>query len=82
MMLYAHFVTFSVYRRQQFLDHDHLKRIVLGVLNSLLTKTARRCACFVLMLDDVHAILWFPQVGQLNGLMHEWKRQFSMNIRM
>ena len=29
--LYAHFVTFSVYRRRRLLDLDHPKKIVLGV---------------------------------------------------
>ena len=79
--LYAHFVTFSVYRRRQLLDHDHPKRIVLGVLNSLLIETASRCVGFVLMPDHVHAVLWFPQTGQLSRFMHEWKRRSSLNIR-
>ena len=79
--LYAHFATFSVYRRRQMLDHDHPKRIVLGVLNSLLTETASRCVGFVLMPDHVHAVLWFPQTGQLSRFMQEWKRQSSLNIR-
>lgn len=29
--LYVHFVTFSVDRRRKLLDHDHSKRIILGV---------------------------------------------------
>ena len=40
--LYAHFVTFSVFRRRRLLDHDHPKRIVLGVLNALLAETSSR----------------------------------------
>ena len=79
--LYAHFVTFSVFRRRRLLDHDHPKRIVLGVLNELLDETDSRCIGFVLMPDHVHAILWFPQVGQLSHFMHEWKRRSSLNIR-
>ena len=36
--LYAHFVTFSVDQRRKLLDHDHPKRILLGVLNDLMEK--------------------------------------------
>ena len=79
--LYAHFVTFSVYRRRRLLDHDQPKRIVLGVLNDLLEKTDSRCVGFVLMPNHVHAVLWFPRTGQLSGFMHEWKRTSSLNIR-
>ena len=79
--LYAHFVTFSVFRRRRFLDHDHPRRIVLGVLNALLVETSSRCIGFVLMPDHVHAVLWFPQTGQLRAFMHEWKRRSSLNIR-
>ncbi len=79
--LYAHFVTFSVFRRRRLLDHDHPRRIVLGVLNSLLEETESRCLGFVLMPDHVHAVLWFPKTGQLSGFMHEWKRRSSLNIR-
>jgi len=79
--LSAHFVTFSVFRRRRLLDHDHPKRIVLGVLSSLLEETQSLCAGFVLMPNHVHAVLWFPEAGQLSSFMHEWKRQSSLNIR-
>jgi len=79
--LYAHFVTFSVYRRRRLLDHDHPKRIVLGVLNSLLSEDRSRCIGFVLMPEHIHAIVWFPRTGQLSQFMHEWKRQSSLSIR-
>ncbi|HEY0980902.1 MULTISPECIES: REP-associated tyrosine transposase [unclassified Schlesneria] len=79
--LYIHFVTFSVDRRRRLLDHEHPKRIVLGVLGKLLTDTGSRCVGFVLMPDHVHALLWFPVTGQLSRFMHEWKRQSSLAIR-
>ncbi len=41
--LYAHFVTFSVNRRRRLLDHDHPKRILLGVLNDELNAFEARC---------------------------------------
>ena len=33
------------------------------------------------MPDHVHAIVWFPQSGQLSLFMHEWKRRSSLTIR-
>ena len=51
--LYAQFVTFAVHRRRRLLDHDHPKRIVLGVLNEQLKSFAARCVGYVLMPDHV-----------------------------
>jgi putative transposase len=78
--LYAHFITFSVTRRRRLLDHEHPKRIVMGVLNYVLDKHAARCRGFVIMPDHVHALVWFPEPGQLSAFMHEWKRQSSLRI--
>ena len=79
--LYCHFVTFSVYRRRRLLDHDHPKRIVLGVLNFVLEKHRGRCVGFVLMPDHVHALIWLSETHQLSRFMHEWKRQSSLRAR-
>jgi putative transposase len=79
--LYVHFVTFSVYRRRRLLDHDHPKRIVLGVLNEQLEILPAKCLGFVLMPDHVHALVWFPQPGQLRKFVHEWKRLSSYYVR-
>jgi putative transposase len=79
--LYVHFVTFSVDRRRRLLDHDHPKRIVLGVLTKLLHDRRARCLGFVLMPEHVHALLWCPQPRQLSNFLHEWKRQSSLHIR-
>jgi len=79
--LYAHFITFSVYRRRRLLDHDHPKRIVLGVLNEELQQYEARCVGFVVMPDHVHAIAWFPAAARLSRFMHGWKRKSSFHIR-
>ncbi len=79
--LYYHFITFSVYRRRRLLDHDEPKRIVLGVLNFVLDKHLAKCVGFVLMPDHVHALVWFPETGQLSRFIHELKRQSSLSIR-
>lgn len=80
--LYVHFLTFNVYRRRRLLDHDHPKRILLGVLNGLLDSLPATCVGFVVMPDYVHALLWFPLPGQLIHFIHEWKRQSSYSIRV
>ncbi|WP_339612400.1 transposase [uncultured Rubinisphaera sp.] len=79
--LYVHFVTFSVDKRRKLLDHDHPKRILLGVMNDLREKRSAKCPGFVIMPDHVHALLWFPTPGQLSSFLHEWKRQTSLRIR-
>ncbi len=79
--LFAHFVTFSCYRRRRLLDHDQPKRIVLGVLGDRLRHQTATCVGFVLMPDHVHAIVWFPQTGQLSRFMHGWKRRSSHEVR-
>ena len=79
--LFAHFLTFSCERRRRLLDHDHPKRIVLGVLNEQLGSQSARCVGFVVMPDHVHAIVWFPERGQLSRFVHGWKRRSSYNVR-
>jgi hypothetical protein len=66
--LYAHFVTFSVFRRRRFLDHDHPKQIVLGVLNSLLIEGDARYIGFVVMLDHIFRVylLLLRNTGRLS----------------
>ena len=79
--LYAHFLTFSCDRRRRLLDHDHPKRVVLDVLNEQLGHQSATCVGFVVMPDHVHAIVWFPERGQLSRFVHEWKRRSSFHIR-
>ena len=79
--LFAHFVTFSVYRHRRLLDHDRPKRILLGVLSEELEQHKASCAGFVVMPDHVHAILWFPIAGLLARFMHGWKRKSSFHVR-
>ena len=79
--LYAHFVTFSCYRRRRLLDHDQAKRVVLGVLNSQLASRIASCVGFVVMPDHVHAIIWLPVPKQLSVFMQQWKRLSSHHIR-
>jgi putative transposase len=79
--LYAHFVTFSCYKRRRLLDHDRAKRIVLGVLHSQIEKQDARCVGFVIMPDHVHAVIWFPQPHQLAIFMKQWKQRSSYSLK-
>ena len=79
--LWAHFVTFTCFRRRSLLDLDHPKRILLGALNQQLKLQSASCVGFVIMPDHVHAIIWFPQSGQLSKFMQGWKQKSSFNIR-
>ena len=79
--LYAHFITFSVYRRRRLLDYDHPKRILLGTLADELEKRTGKCIGFVIMPDHVHLIVGFPRSGQLGSFMHGLKRKSSFRIR-
>ena len=73
-MLYAHFITCSCYRRRQTLEEDQPKRILLGVFNQQLVRRNASCVGFVIMPEHVHAVVWFPQPGQLSLFIQEWKR--------
>ena len=78
---YVHFVTFSCYRRRRLLEMDWPKRMLLGVLNHQLTSMSAKRVGFVVMPDHVHALISFPETGQLSRFMHGWKRMSSFNIR-
>lgn len=79
--LYCHFITFSCDHRRRLLDMDHPKRILLGHFNKQLTKQSTKCVGFVIMPNHVHAVVWFPETGQLSKFMQGWKRSSSDAIR-
>jgi putative transposase len=79
--LYAHFLTFSVFRRRRLLDHDQPKRVLLGVLDDELQQHQASGVGFVVMPDHVHAIVWFARTGRLSRFLHGWKRKSSFQIR-
>ncbi len=51
------------------------------MLGEELRRRAAKCVGFVLMPEHVHAIVWFPETGQLSSFMHGWKRKSSFHIR-
>jgi putative transposase len=78
---HAHFLTFSCYKRRRLLDTDRPKKIVLGVLNSQLSRQQGLCAGFVVMPNHVHAIMWFPADNQISEFLKQWKRRSSIQIK-
>src|SRR5579884_2832415 len=78
---HAHFITFACYRRRRLLDHDRLKRVVLGVLNAQLALQRGRCVGFVVMPDHVHAIVGFPRPDQVSHFLKQWKQRSSVRIK-
>lgn len=79
--LYAHFVTFSCYRRRNLLDHPAPRRIITETLSEQLGRLDGRCLGFVIMPNHVHSILWFPAVSRISELMKQWKRTSSYRLK-
>ena len=77
---YAHYVTFSCYKRRRFLNPDVCKRVVIGTLGSQLAQQKGICCGFVIMLDHVHAVVWFPEEEQISRCMDKWKELTSKQI--
>jgi len=77
---YVHYVTFSCYKRRKLLSPDVCKRIVIGSLAAQLRRQNGRCLGFVVMLDHVHAMLWFPEQHQISACMNKWKELTSKQI--
>ena len=76
-----HFVTFSCFKRRRLLQADRAKRIVIGHLGSRLTRLDGSCLGFVIMPEHVHAMVWFPEAGQLSPFMNKWKEQTSRSLK-
>lgn len=79
---YVHYVTFSCYKRRKLLTPDICKRIVIGTLGSQLRRQNGTCLGFVVMLDHVHAMVWFPDEHQISLFMNKWKKLTSKQVAM
>ena len=78
---YAHFITFSCYKRRRLLDDDVCKRIVVSSMASQLKKRNGECLGFVIMPDHVHSLIKFSEDGVLSSFMQQWKRTSSYRIK-
>jgi putative transposase len=78
---FAHFVTFSCYKRRRTLNPDTCKKVVIGTLASQLRSFKGLCPGFVVMPDHVHALVWFPQEHQISPFMDKWKELSSKSIQ-
>ena len=77
---YAHYVTFSCYKRRKLLKPDTCTRIVLGCLAAQLRRQNAVCAGFCIMPDHVHAIIWFWEEHRISLFMNKWKDVSSLRI--
>ena len=75
------FVTFSCYRRRRLLDDNQAKGIVIHFLSVQLKNQEGRCLGFVIMPEHVHALVHFPDKGQLSTFMNQWKRRSSIELK-
>ncbi len=80
-LAYAHFVTFSCYKRRKLLAPDQSKRIVVAALASQLSKHEGHCLGFVVMPNHVHALVWFADPLGISPFMNKWKECSSREIK-
>jgi putative transposase len=78
---YAHYVTFTCYDRRTLLTPDICKRAIIGTLDKYLRDVNGICIGFVIMLDHVHALVWFPDEHRISQLMNKWKEMTSKQIK-
>jgi putative transposase len=76
---HAHFVTFSCYKRRRFLDDNRAKGIVLHFLAEELKKSNGSCIGYVIMPDQVHALIYFKEPGMISRFIQQISTQ---NVRM
>lgn len=77
---HAHFLTFSCAARRQLLNQDRCKRIVIHHLEKVRAEYDGLCFGFVMMPEHVHALVRFPETGQLSLFKQEWKRRSSISL--
>src|SRR5262245_53013974 len=77
---YAHYITFSCFKRRRLLDPDICKRIVIGRMGAQLASQKVICCGFVVMPNHVHAVVWFPDEFQISLFMSKWKELTSREL--
>jgi putative transposase len=77
---FAHYVTFSCFKRRKFLNPDLSKQIMLGCLSAQLRRQKGICTGFVVMPDHFHAVVWFPEEDQISLFMNKFKDVTSTRI--
>jgi len=78
---HVHFITFSCYKRRQYLKTTYARKIVLGHLGSALRRLEGVCVGFVLMPDHVHLLVWLPEPERLSRLLTAWKSESSAALK-
>ncbi len=78
---YAHFVTFSCFKRRRLLQAGRSKKIMIAMLGEELGKHDGCCIGFVMMPNHVHALVWFPDPRAVSPFMNKWKDRSSRSIQ-
>ncbi len=78
---FAHFITFSCFKRRQFLQADRCKRIVTAILDEEVRRREGCCIGFVIMPNHVHALVWFSDPQATSLFMNKWKDRSSHRIQ-
>jgi putative transposase len=78
---YAHFVTFSSYKRRRLLDDGQAKGMVIHFLGVQLVNRQGTCLGFVVMPEHVHALVWYHEEDRLNLFMNRWERRSSLLLK-
>ena len=78
---HRHFVTFTTYKRRNFLTPERTRDIVVEVLQKCLGTHQTLCAGFVVMPNHVHAILFGPETFVVSRFVQVWKKTSSYRIK-
>jgi putative transposase len=78
---HSHFVTFSCYRRAQFLANSRACNVLLHAIEKMRMKFDMQIYGFVFMPEHVHLLLSEPQRGNLAEALHHLKLSTSKSLR-
>ena len=76
-----HFVTFSCYRRQPFLESEAAKDVTQQILEEVRQKQQLCIAAYVLMPEHVHLLTNEPGVGTLATFLQIFKQRSSRKLK-
>jgi putative transposase len=78
---HRHFVTFTTYKRRNFLTPERTRDIVVEVLQKCMGTHQTLCAGFVVMPNHVHAILFGHETFIVSQFVQVWKKTSSYRIK-
>ena len=76
-----HFITFSCYRRQPFLQPDAAKNIIQIILEQTRKQQRLRIAAYVIMPEHIHLLTDEPATGTLTSFLQIFKQLTSRELK-